>query len=158
MITSRNINMQTPAYTITIVEIIEEFEKAKTRKEKKLVLEKYVDLDVLKNLFRGIYDPKVQWTINETPDYIVQEAPEGSEANTLYQEIPKCSIFVKGHPTSAKLKPERTKQLLIQIMESLHSDEAALYMQMLKKKSKIKGLTSKLVLEVWPNLYKEKGA
>ena len=43
-------------------------------------------------------------------------------------------------------------------MESLHPDEAALYMQMLKKKSKIKGLTSKLVLEVWPNLYKEKGA
>jgi hypothetical protein len=158
MITSRNINMQTPAYTITIVEIIEEFEKAKTRKDKKVVLEKYVDLDVLKNLFRGIYDPKVQWTINETPDYIVQEAPEGSEANTLYQEIPKCSIFVKGHPASAKLNPERTKQLLIQIMESLHSDEAALYMQMLKKKSKIKGLTSKLVLEVWPNLYKEKGA
>ena len=158
MITSKNINMQTPAYTITIGEIIEEFEKAKTRKEKKLVLEKYVDIDVLRNLFRGIYDPKVQWTITETPDYVVQEAPEGSDPNTLYHEIPKCSIFVKGHPASAKLKPERTKQLLIQIMESLHPDEAALYMQMLKKKSKIKGLTSKLVLEVWPNLYKEKGA
>ena len=158
MITSKNINMHTPAYTITIGEIIEEFEKAKTRKEKKLVLEKYVDIDVLRNLFRGIYDPRVQWTINETPDYVVQEAPEGSEANTLYQEIPKCSIFVKGHPAAAKLKPERTKQLLIQIMESLHPEEAALYMQMLKKKSKIKGLTSKMVLEVWPNLYKEKGA
>ena len=158
MITTKNINMQTPAYTITVGEIIEEFEKAKTRKEKKLVLEKYVDIDVLRNLFRGIYDPKVQWTIIETPDYVVQEAPEGSDPNTLYHEIPKCSIFVKGHPASAKLKPERTKQLLIQIMESLHPDEAALYMQMLKKKSKIKGLTSKMVLEVWPNLYKEKGA
>ena len=89
MITTKNINMQTPAYTITIGEIIEEFEKAKTRKEKKLVLEKYVDIDVLRNLFRGIYDPKVQWTITETPDYVVQEAPEGSDPNTLYNEIPK---------------------------------------------------------------------
>ena len=46
------------------------------------------------------------------------------------------------------------KELLIQILESLGDSEAALYMQMLKKKSKIKGLTSKLVLEVFPNLYK----
>ena len=70
-------------------------------------------------------------------------------------EMPKCSIFVKGHPASVKLKPERTKQLLIQVLESLGANEAKLYMQMLKKKSKVKGLTSKLVLEVFPNLYKE---
>jgi hypothetical protein len=45
--------------------------------------------------------------------------------------------------------------ILIQILESLGASEAALYMQMLKKKSKVKGLTSKLVLEVFPNMYKE---
>ena len=85
----------------------------------------------------------------------LKDVPEGEEPNTLYQEIPKCSIFVKGHPASAKLKPQRMKELLIQILESLHPTEAALYMQMLKKKSKVKGLTSKLVLEVFPNMYKE---
>ena len=37
VITTKNINMQTPAYTITIGEIIDEFKKAKTRKDKKEV-------------------------------------------------------------------------------------------------------------------------
>ena len=151
-----NIDAQSPAYTITVGEIVDEFEKAKTRQAKKTVLEKHKDIPVLQHLLRGTFDPKVQWTIIEEPDYAKDvETPEGQEPNTLYQEIPNCSIFVKGHPSSAKLKPERAKQILIQILESLGDSEAALYMQMLKKKSKVKGLTSKLVLEVFPNMYKE---
>ena len=154
--TTSNINLQTTGYTITVGEIIDEFEKAKNRQAKKVVLEKYKDITVLQHLLRGIFDPKVQWTINEEPDYVKDvETPEGAEPNNLYMEIPKCSIFVKGHPASARLKPQRMKELLIQILESLGASEAALYMQMLKKKSKVKGLTSKLVLEVFPNLYKE---
>ena len=158
VITTKNINMQTPAYTITVGEIIGEFEKAKSRQAKKAVLEKYKGVEVLRHLLRGTFDPKVQWTITEQPDYAKDvETPEGAEPNTLYQELPNCSIFVKGHPASAKLKPQRAKELLIQILESLGDSEAALYMQMLKKKSKVKGLTSKLVLEVFPNMYKEGG-
>ena len=156
VITTKNINMQAPAYTITVGEIIGEFEKAKSRQAKKEVLEKYKSVSALQHLLRGIFDPKVQWTITEEPDYVKDvETPEGAEPNTLYQEIPNCSIFVKDHPASAKLKPQRTKELLIQILESLGDSEASLYMQMLKKKSKVKGLTSKLVLEVFPNMYKE---
>ena len=154
--TMRNMNKNQTAYTITIGEMIGEFEKAKTRQAKKAVLEKHKDTTVLQHLLRGTFDPKVQWTITEEPDYIKDvETPAGEEPNTLYMEMPNCSIFVKGHPASAKLKPQRTKELLIQILESLGDSEAALYMQMLKKKSKVKGLTSKLVLEVFPNMYKE---
>ena len=142
--------------TVMIGEIIGEFEKAKSRQAKKEVLEKYKNVEVFRHLLRGTFDPKVQWTINEEPDYVKDvETPEGAEPNNLYMEIPKCSIFVKGHPASARLKPQRMKELLIQILESLGAVEAVLYMQMLKKKSKVKGLTSKLVLEVFPNMYKE---
>ena len=156
--TMRNMNKNQTAYTITIGEMIGEFEKAKTRQAKKAVLEKHKDTTVLQHLLRGTFDPKVQWTITEQPDYVKDvETPAGEEPNTLYVEIPNCSIFVKGHAASAKLKPQRAKELLIQILESLGATEAALYMQMLKKKSKVKGLTSKLVLEVFPNMYKEGG-
>jgi len=121
-------------------------------------LEKHKDIPAFQHLLRGTFDPKVQWTITEEPDYAKDvETPEGAEANTLYHEMPKCYIFVKGHSASAKLKPQRTKELLIQVLESLGASEASLYMQMLKKKSKVKGLTSKLVLEVFPNMYKEGG-
>ena len=41
VITTKNINMQAPTYTITVGEIIGEFEKAKTRQAKKAVLEKH---------------------------------------------------------------------------------------------------------------------
>ena len=147
-----------PVHEITkmISEIFVEFEKTKSRQEKKEVLEKYKDIEVLRHLLRGIFDPKVQWTITEQPDYAKDVVtPAGEEPNNLYIEIPKCSIFVKDHPKAANLKLERSRQLLIQILESLSASEAALYMQMLKKKSKVKGLTSKLVLEVFPNMYKE---
>ena len=148
--------LKTPSYTITVGEIIGEVEKAKSRQAKKEVLEKHKGVEALRHLLRGTFDPKVQWTITEEPDYSEDNLPpEGEEANSLYVEMSKCSIFVKGHPASAKLKPERTKQLLIQVLESLGATEAKLYMQMLKKKSKVKGLTSKLVLEVFPDMYKE---
>ena len=142
--------------TLRVGEIIDEFEKAKTRQVKKEVLEKHKNVVALRYLLCGTFDPKVQWTITEEPDYAKDvETPEGEEPNNLYIEMPKCYIFVKGNPTSAKLKPKRTKELLIQILESLGDSEASLYMQMLKKKSKVKGLTSKLVLEVFPGMYKE---
>jgi hypothetical protein len=159
--TTSSINVQATGkrnadgYTVTVGEIIGEFEKAKTRQAKKEVLQKHKGVKVLPHLLRGTFDPKVQWAITEQPDYAIDvETPEGEEPNTLYNEIPLCSMFVKGHPASVKLKPQRMKELLIQILESLGASEAALYMQMLKKKSKVKGLTSKLVLEVFPNLYK----
>ena len=103
-----------------------------------------------------MFDPKVKWAITETPDYAEDDiTPEGEPANSLYIEIPKCSLFVEGHPKAKGVKPARLKQILIQVLESLHPTEATLYMQMLKKKTKIKGLTSKLVLEVFPGMYKE---
>ena len=159
--TTSSINVQSTGkrnadgYTVTIGEIIGEFEKAKSRQAKKEVLQKHKGITVLQHLLRGTFDPKVQWAITEQPDYAKDvETPEGEEPNTLYNEIPLCSMFVKGHAASVKLKPQRMKELLIQILESLGASEAELYMQMLKKKSKVKGLTSKLVLEVFPNLYK----
>jgi len=142
--------------TPTIGEILGDIGKTKSRQGKKDILTKFKDVKVLRHLLRGTFDPKVEWLIDEEPDFKKDDiTPEGEQPNSLYIEIPKCSLFVKGHPSSAKVQLKRLKEILIQILESLHPTEAALYMQMLKKKSKVKGLTSKLVLEVFPNMYKE---
>ena len=142
--------------TLMIGEIFTKINLAKTKKEKKDVLEQYKKITVLQHYLRGLFDPKVKWVITEQPDYAEDDiTPEGEEANSLYIEIPKCSLFVEGHPKAKGVKPARLKQILIQVLESLHPTEATLYMQMLKKKTKIKGLTSKLVLEVFPGMYKE---
>ena len=142
--------------TPTIGEILGDIDKTKSRQGKKNILTKFKDVKVLRHLLRGTFDPRVEWLIDEEPDFKKDDiTPEGEQPNSLYVEIPKCSLFVKGHPSSAKVQVKRLKEILIQILESLHPTEAALYMQMLKKKSKVKGLTSKLVLEVFPNMYKE---
>ena len=142
--------------TLMIGEILAKVNSAKSKKEKKELLEQYKKITVLQHYLRGVFDPKVKWAITEDPDYAEDDiTPEGEEANSLYMEIPKCSLFVEGHPKAKGVKPERLKQILVQVLESLHPTEATLYMQMLKKKTKIKGLTSKLVLEVFPGMYKE---
>ena len=69
--------------------------------------------------------------------------------------MPKCSIFVKDHPKANGLKAKRIKELLTQILESMHPDESLVFTQVLKKKLKCKGLTEKLVLEVFPDLYRK---
>ena len=147
-----------PAHEVTLMisEILDKFEKSKSRQGKKDILTKYKDVSALQWFLRGTFDPRVEWLVDEEPDFKKDDiTPEGEQPNSLYIEIPKCSLFVKGHPSSAKVQVKRLKEILIQILESLHPTEAALYMQMLKKKSKVKGLTSKLVLEVFPNMYKE---
>ena len=142
--------------TLMIGEILAKVNSAQSKKAKKDLLEKYKTNTILQHFLRGLFDPKVKWSITETPDYAEDDiTPEGEPANSLYIEIPKCSLFVEGHPKAKGVKPARLKQILVQVLESLHPTEATLYMQMLKKKSKIKGLTSKLVLEVFPGMYKE---
>ena len=142
--------------TLMIGEILAKVNSAKSKKEKKELLEQYKKITVLQHYLRGMFDPKVKWAITDQPDYAEDDiTPEGEPANSLQIEIPKCSLFVEGHPKAKGVKPERLKQILVQVLESLHPTEATLYMQMLKKKTKIKGLTSKLVLEVFPGMYKE---
>jgi len=150
--------MAQDGFTETIPEIFTKIETAKTKKDKKEILEQYKTIPVLQHILRGAFDPNIEWLIKDQPDFTPNDSPVGLSENNLYQEIPKCSLFVKGHPANRGVKPERLKQLLIQILESMHPSEAFVYMEMLKKKVRVKGLTSKLVLEVWPNLYKEKGA
>jgi hypothetical protein len=150
--------MSIDGFTEMIPEIFNKIEAVNTKKEKKEILEQYKNVPTLQHILRGAYDPKVQWSITEQPDFTPNDAPVGLNENNLYIEIPRCSLFVKGHPAAKGVKPERLKQILIQILESMHPSESFVYMEMLKKKLKVKGLTSKLVLEVWPNLYKEKGA
>jgi hypothetical protein len=142
--------------TVYISELLKGISKAKSRKEKKALLEKFKDNNILRFVLQGTFDPSIQWTVaKKLPVYKKDNAPIGLSEVSLFTVLPKCSIFVKGHPKSAKLKPKRTQELLIQILESMHPDESLIFSQMLKKKLKVKGLTEKLVLEVFPNLYRK---
>ena len=142
--------------TIYISELMKKIAKAKTRKQKKAILEEYKDNNVFKFVLQGTFDPSIKWNVpKKFPKYSPDDAPIGLNPQTLFVVVPKCSIFVKGHAKSNGLTEKRTKELLIQVLESMHEDESLIFIQMLKKKLKVKGLTEKLVLEVFPNLYRK---
>lgn len=142
--------------TVYISELLKGISKAKTRKEKKTLLEQYKTNNIFKFVLQGTFDPSIEWNVpKKLPPYKKDDAPIGLSETSLFTVMPKCSIFVKGHPKSDGLKEKRIKELLIQILESMHPDESEIFTQMLKKKLKVKGLTAKLVLEVFPDLYRK---
>ena len=67
--------------------------------------------------------------------------------------MPKMYRFIVGHPMRADgLSPTKQKQLLAVILESLHKDESALLVKLLKKNLGIKHLNLSLVLEAFPGI------
>jgi hypothetical protein len=142
--------------TVYISELLKGIAKAKTRKEKKILLEKYKTNNIFKFVLQGTFDPSVIWNVpKKIPKYKADDAPIGLSETSLFTIMPKCSMFVKGHPQSEKLTEKRIVELLLQVLESMHPDESSIFTQMLNKKLKVKGLTEKLVLEVFPNLYRK---
>ena len=130
--------------------------KARTRKEKKALLEKYRTNNILRFVLQGTFDPSIVWNVpKKMPAYKKDDAPIGLSETSLFTVMPKCSIFVKDHPKANGLKEKRVKELLTQILESMHPDESLVFIQMLKKKLKCKGLTEKLVLEGFHDLYRK---
>ena len=138
-----------------ISELFKEFEKLKLRKEKCGFLWDHKENGILTAVLQGAFDPNIQWHITDIPEYTPDDAPIGLNPSSLTNTIPKCTIFAIGHPKGEGVKPVRMKELLTQVLESMHKDESDLYVGMLKKKLKVKGLTESIVLEVFPDLYRK---
>ena len=139
-----------------ISELFDEFEKLKSRKAKLAFLQEQKDNVMFKAVLQGTFDPNIKWNIGkEFPSYTPDAAPLGLNPTSLLYEIPKCTVFAVGHPKGKGVTPKRMKELLLQVLESMHPSESIIFEQMLKKKLKINGLTEKLVLEVFPDLYRK---
>ena len=138
-----------------ISELFKEFEKLKSRREKLGFLWDHKENGIFTAILQGAFDPNIKWHITDIPEYTPDDAPIDVNPSSLFSEIPKCTIFAIGHPKGEGVKPARMKELLIQVLESMHKDESDLYVGMLKKKLKVKGLTESIVLEVFPDLYRK---
>ena len=97
-----------------ISELFEEFEKLKSRKEKLEFLKEHKDNAIFKAVLQGTFDPNIQWNITDIPEYKPDDGPIGVNPSSLFDVIPKCTIFAIGHPKSVGLKEKRMKELLIQ--------------------------------------------
>jgi len=137
-----------------ISELFQEFEKLKSRKEKLGFLWDHKNNGAFTGVLQGAFDPNIKWKL-PVPQYTPDDAPIGLNPSNLFQEIPKCAIFAEGHYKGEGISQKRMKELLIQILESMHASESLLFEGMLRKKLKVKGLTEKMVLEAIPDLYRK---
>ena len=135
-----------------IYEVFDEFEAAKTKKEKMDVIGKNLS-KTLHDVLLWTYHPNIQWLVNEMPEnYKVPDTKPGISINQLSTEMRRLYLFQKGHPTAEGLTPRKQRELLIQILESLEPREAEVVMGIFKKDQGVKGLTYNFVKEAFPNM------
>lgn len=139
---------------ISVAEILTEVEAASSRQAKIDILRRDNCL-ALKMCLKANFDPTVQFIdLGEKVEYHPDEAVFGHNPSTLHMEWKKFYLF-QDTPATARLVLQRRRQLLMQICEALHPDEAEIFYAVIRKKLKRKGLTEKLVREAFPGLLNE---
>ena len=113
-------------------EIMGKFEKAQTKEERLQVLRNNGD-ERFKQFLIMSFNPHVKFDV-DIPNYRPAVEPAGLNYAYLDTEIPKMYRFIENHRLRpAGLVGKKQSSLLLVILESLHKDESALLVKMLKK-------------------------
>lgn len=134
-----------------IYEIFKEVENSATRQDAVLVL-RYNQTFALKSVLKGMFDPRVKFSITKLPEYKPSDSPIGMAYSSIHQEIHRAYMFEENNPKSMNLTPKRREELLIQILEVLEAKEADVYGNMILKKNPYKGLSYSVVKEAFPDI------
>lgn len=135
---------------LEVFEIFEKFSQQKTRKEKIEFL-KENGIPAVRDVLRGAYDTSIEWNLPEGKPPYTPNRPE-SVPSSLRQQHRDFGYFVKGFKKSESLQTYRRENMFIQMLESVHPDDALIILNMVSKKAPYKGLTKKIVEEAFPNL------
>jgi hypothetical protein len=135
-----------------IHEIFDEFELANSDKKRIEVL-RTNHSETLLEVLKLAFHPDYQWLVTEMPDtYKVPDTLPGVSHARLSTELRRLYLFQKGHPTAEKLHPQKRKELLTQLLESLEPRETEVIMGIFNKDLGVRGLTVKFVRDYIPSL------
>ena len=133
-------------------EIFEEFEKASTKQDRINLLRREGD-ERFRFFLQLAFNPAIEFDIVLPHMYRPAKEPAGLNFAYLDTEMPKMYRFIKNHPMRPpEFTADKTTQIILVILESLHRDESALFLKILKKEFKVKNLTHNLVKEAFPDL------
>ena len=142
-------------YTPLFSEILDKLGKIKSKKDKVSHLKEY-NSDSLRMVIKSSFDPKIKWSLpeGEVP-FRANDAPEGTEHSVLSYEARKLWHYIEGgDPTLSQNKRET---MFVQLLESLHPDEADILVAAKDKvlHQKYKGLSKNVVMEAfdWDDNY-----
>lgn len=139
-----------------ISEILEEASKQESQVARGQYLKDNYSVALI-TVLKGGFDDTVQWNLPEgDPPYRKDDAPKGFEPSNLYKKTKLFKHFVVGSATGNTMSAIKREKLFIDVLESLHVDEANLVLAMKDKKltGRYKGITVKLVRDAFPDLIK----
>jgi len=135
-------------------EIFEEVEKASPlgSMAKVEVLRKNSSPALL-DYFRNVYDPNIKFCVKDIPAYTNDKiTPIGMSFTSIDQELKRAYLFRDVHPKKPpQLTEQRTKELLIQVLENLEGKEATIFADMLHKKIPYPSINRMLIEIAFPN-------
>ena len=133
-------------------EIFQEFENATTKQERINILRREGD-ERFRFFLQLVFNPAIEFDIHLPHMYRPAKEPAGLNYTYLDSEMPKMYRFIKNHPMRPpEFTAEKTTQLILVMIESLHRDEAAIILKVFQKDFKVKHLTPNLVKEAFPDL------
>ena len=138
------------------VEILTAASKLKTKKDKIELLQKYGQRADFMYILRGAYAKNIEWLVPDgdlPPGTSFNQAPSIDTADDrLIRAYRQFQYLVKGGPD---MKQSKREDIYLNMIRSLHIDEAKLLMSIVSKKLPYKGITKKLVAEAFPNVWTE---
>ena len=135
---------------VALPTIFAEVSKAKTKEAKKEVLLRHEQNGALKEILKYTFNPDIKFLLPPGNPPYKTVVDESENPTYLYGLVRKLYLFVEGG--NPNLKQARREYLFIEMLESIHSLEAELLLQIKDKKIKCKGLTYNLVKETFPEL------
>lgn len=139
-------------------EVFEQFQSAKTREEKIIILRNFAMSrggSRLPEFLNAAFNPTVKFDISQIPKYKPSLMPAGMNDTYLHGELSRLYIFIDGHPRRiSKLTEKKEQTILTQILSYLHPEEAKILCALLQKKVPecIHGLTASVAKEAFPTL------
>ena len=137
-----------------VAEILSEASKLKAKKDKIEFLRIYGNRPDFMYILRGAYANNIEWLV---PDGPLPEGVEFSDVpavdladDRLIRAYRQFRYLVKGGPDTPQSKRE---QIYLNMIRSLHVDEAKLLMSIVSRKLPYKGLTKALITEAFPEVF-----
>lgn len=134
-------------FTLYVFEVLQKVAAAKKKAEKIELLKKH-ESAALRTVLQGCYHPNIKLSLPEgDPPY--EPCQEHNAPSNLHRKWKDLGRFTpSGIERLGQIKAER---FFIQLLESVHPEDAKIVLQM-KDKKPFKGLTSAVVQEAYPNL------
>lgn len=136
-----------------LYEIFDEFETAKNKKERMQIIGQNLS-QALVDVLKFTYHPQFKWKVKELPDNykIPTDMLPGLTYDSLSAQLRKMYMFLEGNQTAETLSATRSKELLVQMLESIEPREAEIILGIFQKDLGVRGLDYKFVKEAFPDM------